>query len=636
MSTEIASAYIALTTKMPGVKKEIEASLGEAESVATESGQKSGNAWAQSLAVGLVAGTAVVAAAVGVLATKVISAFGELEQNLGGSEAVFGEYAESVQKTGEEAYKNLGVSQSDYLATANKMGALFQGSGVEQVRSLEMTTDAMQRAADMASVMGIDMDVAMESVAGAAKGNFTMMDNLGVAMNATSIEAYAAGKGMEDWSFATASSAEKAEMAMGMFMDNTSQYAGNYAKEATETVSGSFGLLSASWEEVIAGFGNKDADMGRLTANLGDAIQAVIANVAPIVANMFETLPTAIGSFLVKMTPEVVAFIRGLDIPPLDFLVDALGWLMDNGDLVASVLAGIGVALLVSLAPALWGVVAASWAWTAAMLANPMTWIILGIFALVAAIVMLVLNWDTVIAWIVEVWQGFVTWLGQVWEGFVNWISEVWAGFISWIVGVIEGFVGWWNGIWAAVGQFISDVWNNIVKWVSDAMNNVFRFVSDVLNNVRTAWEGVWNGIGGFLKGVWNNILSWIEGGVNGAIDLINGMIGGISDVAAIIGIEVGTIPHVRIPRLAEGGVVSRRPGGIIANIGEGRYDEAVVPLSPEVLGQLGGGSMPRELVLRDINNQLIGRMQVEADGRAAARGGQVSSAIRNRRWADA
>ena len=619
MSTEIASAYIALTTKMPGVKKEIEASLGEAESVATESGQKSGNAWAQSLAVGLVAGTAVVAAAVGVLATKVISAFGELEQNLGGSEAVFGEYAESVQKTGEEAYKNLGVSQSDYLATANKMGALFQGSGVEQVRSLEMTTDAMQRAADMASVMGIDMDVAMESVAGAAKGNFTMMDNLGVAMNATSIEAYAAGKGMEDWSFATASSAEKAEMAMGTFMDNTSQYAGNYAKEATETVSGSFGLLSASWEEVIAGLGNKDADMGRLTANLGDAIQAVIANVAPIVANMFETLPTAIGSFLVKMTPEVVAFIRGLDIPPLDFLVDALGWLMDNGDLVASVLAGIGVALLVSLAPALWGVVAASWAWTAAMLANPMTWIILGIVALVAAIVMLVLNWDTVIAWIVEVWQGFVTWLGQVWEGFVNWISEVWAGFISWIVGVIEGFVGWWNGIWAAVGQFISDVWNNIVKWVSDAMNNVFRFVSDVLNNVRTAWEGVWNGIGGFLKGVWNNILSWIEGGVNGAIDLINGMIGGISDVAAIIGIEVGTIPHVRIPRLAEGGVVSRRPGGILANIGEGRYDEAVVPLSPDVLSKLGGGNGGTVNIYPTFQ-QADSRLQMRQWGREAER----------------
>lgn len=110
------------------------------------------------------------------LGSEVVKQFGELEQNLGGSEAVFGEYAQSIQKTGEEAYKNLGVSQSNYLATANKMGALFQGSGVEQQKSLELTEKAMQRAADMASVMGIDMQVALDSVAGAAKGNFTMIN----------------------------------------------------------------------------------------------------------------------------------------------------------------------------------------------------------------------------------------------------------------------------------------------------------------------------------------------------------------------------------------------------------------------------------------------------------------------------
>jgi len=47
------------------------------------------------------------------LGKEVVQQFGELEQNLGGSEAVFGKYAASIQKTGEEAYKNLGVSQSD-------------------------------------------------------------------------------------------------------------------------------------------------------------------------------------------------------------------------------------------------------------------------------------------------------------------------------------------------------------------------------------------------------------------------------------------------------------------------------------------------------------------------------------------
>ena len=585
---------------MPGVKKEVEGALGEADGVAEKAGRASGQDWAKGIAVGLAAGTVLVAAAVGVMATQVVSAFGELEQNLGGSEAVFGEYAASVQKTGEEAYKNLGVSQSEYLSTANKMGALFQGSGLDQVKSLELTTGAMQRAADMASVMGIDMDVAMESVAGAAKGNFTMMDNLGVAMNATSIEAYAAGKGMEDWSFATATSAEKAEMAMGMFMDNTSQYAGNYAKEATETVSGSFGLLSASWEEVIAGLGNKDADMGRLSANLADAIKAVISNVAPIVANMFETLPAAIGGFLLEIGPVVEGFVRDIDFAPLTFFYDALKnvitFVQDNIDWLTPFAVGLGIATA-----ALVLIAAVTWAWNAALAVNTLTWIVLGIGLLIGAILLLILNWETVVAWVGEVWEGFVAWIGQVWEGFVNWmgevwegfvnwIGEVWSGFMSWIADVLNGFVSLWNGVWGAVGQFISDVWNNIVNWVKGAMDNVSNFISGALGSIRSAWEGVWSGIGSYLRGVWNNILGWIEGGVNGAINLINGLMGGIKDVAGFIGIEVGTIPHVRIPRLAEGGVVSKRPGGILANIGEGRYDEAVVPLSPGVLGKLGGG----------------------------------------------
>ena len=85
----------------------------------------------------------------------------------------------------------------------------------------------------------------MESIAGAAKGNFTMMDNLGVAMNATTIEAYALAKGL-DFAWNSATNAEKAEIAMQMFLEKTEQYAGNFARESTQTISGSIGLLQAS------------------------------------------------------------------------------------------------------------------------------------------------------------------------------------------------------------------------------------------------------------------------------------------------------------------------------------------------------------------------------------------------------
>lgn len=153
-ATEIANAYVALYTKMPGVEGDIRRSLGGAEAQFDEAGSAGGRKFSGAAAAAIAAGALVVAGAVSVVTSKAVMAFGELEQNVGGAEAVFGKYADTVQKQGVEAYKNLGLSQSEYLATANKMGALFQGSGVEQARAVDLTTEAMQRAADMASVMG--------------------------------------------------------------------------------------------------------------------------------------------------------------------------------------------------------------------------------------------------------------------------------------------------------------------------------------------------------------------------------------------------------------------------------------------------------------------------------------------------
>ena len=233
-----------------------------------------------------------------------VTAYGELEQNLGGADAVFGKYSESIKSSAEDAYRVMGTSQSEYLATANKMGALFQGSGVDQQRSLELTAQAMQRAADMASVMGIETSAALEAVTGAAKGNYTMMDNLGVAMNATTLKAYALSKGL-DVTWDSASNAEKAEIAMQYFFENTEQYAGNFEREARETVSGSIGLLTASVESLMAGLGNPEADIINLTQNVIDAFNAVSDNVTPVLDTIALALPQ-VADNLVDALPDVL------------------------------------------------------------------------------------------------------------------------------------------------------------------------------------------------------------------------------------------------------------------------------------------------------------------------------------------
>lgn len=260
--------------------------------------------------IGLAEGAKAAAEALIDLGKSSVESYGELEQNLGGADAVFGQYSESIKKTAEDAYKTMGTSQSEYLATANKMGALFQGSGVDQQRSLELTAQAMQRAADMASVMGIETSAALEAVTGAAKGNYTMMDNLGVAMNATTLKAYALSKGL-DVTWDSASNAEKAEIAMQYFFENTEQYAGNFEREARETVSGSIGLLTASIESLMAGLGNSEADIVNLTQNVIDAFGSVKDNVMPVLQAVSDALPQ-VAQELVEAIPDVIPEVAGM------------------------------------------------------------------------------------------------------------------------------------------------------------------------------------------------------------------------------------------------------------------------------------------------------------------------------------
>lgn len=261
-----------------------------------------------------------------------VAGFGELEQNLGGAEAVFGSHVDAVVEKSKSAYKDMGVAQSEYLATANKMGSLFQGSGLSQERSLELTTKAMQRATDVASVMGIDTSQALESIAGAAKGNFTMMDNLGVAMNATTLEAYAAGKGI-NFVWNKASNAEKAELAMQMFFEKTEQYAGNFAREAESTLTGSIGMTQAAMQTLKENLGNSEADLEPMIVNLLNSVKAVVRNAAPVVQNVINAILEQTPSLLNAGAQMVNSLLDGLVsnlAPILSGAVDVVFTLVDG------------------------------------------------------------------------------------------------------------------------------------------------------------------------------------------------------------------------------------------------------------------------------------------------------------------
>jgi tape measure domain-containing protein len=63
------------------------------------------------------------------------------------------------------------------------------------------------------------------------------------------------------------------------------------------------------------------------------------------------------------------------------------------------------------------------------------------------------------------------------------------------------------------------------------------------------------------------------------------------------------------VPQLAAGALVGRRPGGTLVNVGEGRYDEAVVPLTPRITDALSGEARTVQ------RGPLIGSLTIPSSG---------------------
>ena len=480
-------------------------------------------------------------AAVYKLGKAVVEQFGALEQNLGGSEAVFGEYAASIQKTGEDAYKNLGVSQSEYLATANKMGALFQGVGVDQQTSLALTEKAMQRAADMASVMGIDTSMALEAVTGAAKGNFTMMDNLGVAMNATSIQAYALAKGL-DFTWSSATQAQKAEVAMQMFFENTEQYAGNFARESSQTITGSIGMLKAAAQSWVAGLGNANADTLALTRNMTDAFRTVMTNITPVLENIVKALPDALDAILsevsgilptlvstaaslfrqllgtvLKLLPELIPVAVDAVMTIIWALVDNLPLLVDAAvQMITALVSGIGQALP-QLIPAM---VKAVVLIVSSLLENIDQVIEAGmsiLFGLIEGII-------NALPALIEAMPQLIT---AIVESLIQHLPEILYAGVKMIMALIQGIVG-------TVPQLSS----NMPRVVSSVVNGISRAVSSVVDIGKNIVQGLWKGIQSMGQWIQDKIGGLFRSVINGAKNVLG--IHSPSTVFAGIGENMG------------------------------------------------------------------------------------------------
>ena len=102
---------------------------------------------------------------------------------------------------------------------------------------------------------------------------------------------------------------------------------GTTAKEASTTISGSFGAAKAAWENLVTGIANKDADLDGLIDNLVKKVTVAAGNVMPVaekaldgVAQLIEgvlpivaeALPNVISEVLPDLMNAAISFVSAL------------------------------------------------------------------------------------------------------------------------------------------------------------------------------------------------------------------------------------------------------------------------------------------------------------------------------------
>lgn len=499
-----------------------------------------------------------------------VEGFAEYEQLVGGVDTLFKDASDVVQKNADIAFKTAQISANDYMQTVTNFSASL-------IQSLGGDT---RKAADVADKAVIDM----ADNANKMGTDMSMIQNAyqGFAkQNFMMLDNLKLGYG------GTRTEMQRllkdAETISGVHYDISSF---SDMVEAIHVVQQNLGITGTSAEEASKTIQGSLNSMKSAWSNLVVGLANDQADFDGLMSQFVESA----GMFLENVIPVIEA-----TLPKIGDMVDRLG------PIIISKLP----TLIQSLLPPFINVV----------------------MQLATAIIR---NLPTIVTMLL---QGFVTALPSLIKGIVEAIPALIDAIVNFLVDpnniglIVEAAIQLFMGIVMAVpqilgsllgafGTLVGNLWNGITAMFGQFAANFGEFIS------------------GIFKGAINGVLAFIENFINTPIDLLNGFIGVINGAFGWIGVNLGYIDRISLPRLAQGGFVD---GATTAMIGEDGA-EAVLPLENNTdnwagllaqtlvaemeIDNVGTGGVTIEKQEFIINNQMdaeeIGRVMMQSIRRSA------------------
>ncbi|MED4399770.1 hypothetical protein [Metabacillus fastidiosus] len=344
--------------------------------------------------------------------------------------------------------------------------------------------------------------------------------------------------------------------------DNAARSFRNFALIGANTMSGFFSMLQAFapiGEEIEGTLVSMTrrfkewADGLQGSKAFNDFIEYAKANGPPLIAIM-SNIGNVIGDIVTGLAPMGSDVLKGL-AGITDFLskiTDVFRFIGDNWDTIKTVIIGIGtfIGVLYGVNKVLAIVSAAVAAFNFVLYMNPVTWIIIGIAALIAIIVVLAVKFK----WVREIFAKTWEFLKTSFQAVIEWLkpyvteamNQVMAAFtavkdyIADIMPMLQQIFGTYWSIYSAIFKFyLTTIWT-IVSFAFKTIWNVISLVLKTIGNTIKLWWGIISGLfkAGLqiLTGDWSGAWETLKKTASGAIENLGKLFKDWIDGAAKIG----------------------------------------------------------------------------------------------------
>lgn len=373
----------------------------------------------------------------------------DLDDAIGATNQIFKSQSQAMQTWANTIPTYYGIAEGEALTYANTMGAMLQNiGGLTEEQASKQAQTLITLAGDLTAMFGGTTQDAIRALTGSLKGNNTMLDNYGMAVNDALIKSKAFELGLmkegEEMSLAT-----KQAATLALITQQTADVTGQANREA----GGASGSMRAFQTEVK-----------NLSTQIGTVLLPVIT---PLIKNLSELVKKFAG-----LNPEqqkAIIIIAGI-VAAIGPLLTIIGSAIKIFSALKVIVTAVGAVIGAISTPVL---------------------IAIGIItALIGVGVLLYKNWDTVKAKAIEVWNSIANFFTQTipnaFNNMVNLIKQlpqrIGDGLSSLGNSFRNAFSNAWNALTGQLSSWGGRIWDwgrNIAQSFIDGFKNALSGIAN-------------------------------------------------------------------------------------------------------------------------------------------------------------